>query len=238
LRVVASMILLVSIAGCNDSGPAGGQGPRGEDGLSPIQDAGVGSLVYSWVDRNGRIRMASRPEDIPQSYRERVVITDTLHSRERRLRADRVMVVDLREQDEHGPINYTLVDLDRLRGKKRAKDVPRDAAELGSQMAAELGRAVRGFLGFPAGEGPPTARVILYTAPWCGFCKKAAEHLREKGIAFQERDIEKDRLAASELSRKLREAGSQGAGVPVLDIDGTLVIGFSRERIDRLLDEP
>jgi glutaredoxin 3 len=78
---------------------------------------------------------------------------------------------------------------------------------------------------------------VLYSAPWCGFCKKAAAHLRLRGIPFEERDIDSDRSAAVELSKKLRQAGLSGGGVPVLDIAGTIVIGFKPDRIDRLLDQ-
>jgi glutaredoxin len=179
--------------------------------------------------------MATTLEDIPEQFRDRVVLTDTSRPRLQRLKTDRVLVVDLREEGEQGPINYSVVDLDALQRHAPVRREPKDPGELGEWVVGRVAGWVRTLLGV---EAPRVAiRVILYTAPWCGYCKKAAAHLRSRGIAFEERDIESDRSAAVELSRKLRQAGLSGGGVPVLDIAGTVVIGFKRGRIDRLLDK-
>jgi glutaredoxin len=186
------------------------------------------------VDKSGRIRMAVSLDDIPAEYRDKVVLTDTSRPREQRLLTDRVLVVDLREEGEKGPVNYTVVDLEAL-GKRAPGRQPKDPGELGKWVVGRVAGQVRALLGIQAPES--TARVVLYTAPWCGFCKKAAAHLRSRGVAFEERDIDADRSAAVELSRKLRQAGMSGGGIPVLDIAGTIVIGFKKERIDRLLEK-
>lgn len=198
------------------------------------QDAG-GSVVYSYVDKSGRIRMAVSLDDIPAEFRDRVVLTDTSRPRDQRLLTDRVLVVDLREEGEKGPVNYTVVDLEAL-GKRLPVRQPKDPGELGRWVVIRVAGRVRALLGIEA-PAFSSARVVLYTAPWCGFCKKAAAHLRSRGIAFEERDIDADRSAAVELSRKLRQAGLSGGGIPVLDIAGTIVIGFKKERIDRLLEK-
>lgn len=75
-----------------------------------------------------------------------------------------------------------------------------------------------------------TKHVIIYTAVWCGFCHAAKDYLEKKGIAFEERDIEKDQKFASEAVQK-----SGQMGIPVLDIDGTIIIGFDRPKIDAAL---
>jgi len=199
------------------------------------QDGG-GVVVYSYVDDRGRIRMATALGDIPEKYRDRVVLTDTSRPRNQRLRTDRVLVVDLREEGEKGPVNYTVVDLDALKKRAPASLVrqPKDPGELGAWAVDRVASRVRTLLGI---ETPESAvRVVLYTAPWCGFCKKAAAHLRSRGVPFEERDIDSDRSAAVDLSRKLRQAGLSGGGIPVLDIAGTIVIGFKKAQIDRLLD--
>jgi len=216
------------------------QGPGGEsqtDVKKPAVKNGGGAVVYSYVDDRGRIRMATSLGDIPEEFRDRVVMTDTSRPRNQRLRTDRVLVVDLREEGEKGPVNYTIVDLDAL--KKRASvsllRQPKDPGELGEWVVDRVAGRVRSLLGIQAPVS--SVRVMLYTAPWCGFCKKAAAHLRSRGISFEERDIDSDRSAAVELSRKLRQAGLSGSGIPVLDIAGTIVIGFKKDRIDRLLDK-
>jgi glutaredoxin len=191
-------------------------------------------VVYSYVDKSGRIRMAVSLDDIPAEFRDRVVLTDTSRPRDQRLLTDRVLVVDLREEGEKGPVNYTVVDLDAM-GRRPSGRQPKNPGELGKWVVGRVAGRVRALLGIEAPAS--SAKVLLYTAPWCGFCKKAADHLRSRGVAFEERDIDADRSAAVELSRKLRQAGLSGGGIPVLDIAGTIVIGFKKERIDRLLEK-
>jgi glutaredoxin len=214
-------------------------GCRQESAPAPARQAQepapqTAQVVYSYVDKTGRIRMAVSLDDIPAEFRDKVVLTDTSRPRDQRLLADRVLVVDLREEGEKGPVNYTVVDLEAL-GRRAPDRQPGDPGELGRWVVGRVAGRVRTLLGIQAPAS--AARVVLYTAPWCGFCKKAAAHLRSRGVAFEERDIDADRSAAVELSRKLRQAGMSGGGIPVLDIAGTIVIGFKKERIDRLLEK-
>jgi glutaredoxin len=240
LKIVAAALLCLTVLGCQSGSKTETVPPLGDgsQGLTD-HDAGrqaPGKVVYSWMDDQGAIRMASRVEDIPEAFRDKVLVTDTARPREQRLKTKRVMLIDLRQEGEDGPVNYTLVDLDKLSRKKTLSE-PKDTGELGIRAVAEMARATRQFLGLSTEVAGRSADVILYTAPWCGFCKKAADHLRQKGIAFEERDIDNDRQAALELSNKLREAGLKGGGVPVLDIAGTIVIGFKKERIDSLVEK-
>jgi glutaredoxin len=58
----------------------------------------------------------------------------------------------------------------------------------------------------------------------------AKQYLDSRKINFEDLDVSKDRNAASEMVSK-----SGQRGVPVLDIDGNIIIGFDKERIDSLL---
>ena len=69
------------------------------------------------------------------------------------------------------------------------------------------------------------ARVVLYATDWCGYCKLTRRFLDQKGIPFKEYDIEKDAEA-----RKAYEALG-GRGIPVLDVNGTLIRGYEPEAI-------
>jgi glutaredoxin-like YruB-family protein len=73
-------------------------------------------------------------------------------------------------------------------------------------------------------------KVKIYTTPFCPFCKLAKEYLKEKGIEFEEIDVSKDEEAAKEMIQK-----SGQMGVPVIEIDGKIVVGFDKEKIDQLL---
>ncbi len=72
--------------------------------------------------------------------------------------------------------------------------------------------------------------VTIYSAPWCAFCKTEKEYLEHLGVAFTVRDIEEDSGAMEELVEK---SGQQS--VPVTDIDGVIIRGFDRARIDATL---
>lgn len=72
--------------------------------------------------------------------------------------------------------------------------------------------------------------VIVYTTPNCPWCAAVKQYLTERGVPFTEVDVSQDYEAAMEMVRK-----SGQMGVPVVEIDGEIVVGFDRERIDRLL---
>jgi glutaredoxin-like YruB-family protein len=72
--------------------------------------------------------------------------------------------------------------------------------------------------------------VTLYCAPWCEYCSKAKLLLRKLKVDFRERNIEEDKRAAEEMVRR-----SGQSGVPVLDVHGTIVIGYDQKAIERAL---
>lgn len=78
-----------------------------------------------------------------------------------------------------------------------------------------------------------TAKVTIYSTTWCAFCKTEKQYLDKLGVKFVEKDIETDQAAYEELMSKSGDSGYRG--VPVTDIDGELVLGFDRPKIDALL---
>lgn len=79
-----------------------------------------------------------------------------------------------------------------------------------------------------------TAKIIIYSTTWCAFCKTEKQYLEKLGVSFIEKNIEDDASAHDELMGKI---GGNFRGVPVTDIDGDLVLGFDRQKIDGLLKE-
>ena len=75
-----------------------------------------------------------------------------------------------------------------------------------------------------------THRVLAYTAPGCSWCVRVKQYLRQRNVRFREVDVSRDAAAARDLARRTGQMG-----VPVVEIDGDLVIGFDKPRIDRLL---
>lgn len=72
--------------------------------------------------------------------------------------------------------------------------------------------------------------VKIFTTPTCSYCKMAKEFFKEHGITYQEVDVTKDQVALKDMANR-----SGQMGVPVIDIDGQIVVGFDQERLTELL---
>ena len=75
-----------------------------------------------------------------------------------------------------------------------------------------------------------SAKVTVYSTPTCPYCTMAKSYLSEKNVSYVEYDVSRDQTKAHEMSSK-----SGQMGVPVLDINGTIIIGFDKPRIDTAL---
>lgn len=74
--------------------------------------------------------------------------------------------------------------------------------------------------------------IKVYSTPTCPWCKKAKEYLNEKKIEFEDIDVSKNQEAVNEMMEK-----SGQMGVPVLDINGEVIVGFNKEAIDKALSK-
>jgi len=75
-----------------------------------------------------------------------------------------------------------------------------------------------------------TKKIKIYSTPTCPYCIRTKQFLKENNIDFQDVDVSKDQAAAEEMIQK-----SGQMGVPVLDIEGEIVVGFDKERIKQAL---
>ena len=73
-------------------------------------------------------------------------------------------------------------------------------------------------------------KVIVYSTPTCPYCKRTKDYLSQKGIPFTEVNVAADREKAKEMIQK-----SGQMGVPVVEIDSDMVVGFNQSKIDELL---
>jgi glutaredoxin-like YruB-family protein len=81
-----------------------------------------------------------------------------------------------------------------------------------------------------AGE-KPQKRVTVYSTPTCSWCTTLKRHLDQHGVRYKEIDVSKDQKAAEAMTRK---SGQQG--VPQTDINGQMIVGFDKNKIDTLLE--
>lgn len=75
-----------------------------------------------------------------------------------------------------------------------------------------------------------TKHVTVYSTPTCPYCRQVKDYLAQKGIAFTDHNVASDLEARNSMVQK-----SGQLGVPVIEVDGQVVIGFNRAKIDELL---
>ncbi len=74
------------------------------------------------------------------------------------------------------------------------------------------------------------ADVTVYSTQTCPWCVKAKEFLKSQGVKFRDVDVSQDAAAADEMIQK-----SGQRGVPVIEIDGRVIVGFDKPAIESAL---
>lgn len=73
-------------------------------------------------------------------------------------------------------------------------------------------------------------KVIVYSTPTCPYCVMAKDWFKEKGVVYEDKNVGIDRVAGQEMITK-----SGQMGVPVIDIDGEIILGFQPNVFEQLL---
>ena len=72
--------------------------------------------------------------------------------------------------------------------------------------------------------------ISVYSTPTCTFCTQVKNYLRERHVKFNDYDVSRDQRKGEEMLHKSRQTG-----VPVIDFNGSVIVGFDRNRLDRLI---
>ena len=72
--------------------------------------------------------------------------------------------------------------------------------------------------------------IKVYSTPTCPYCIKTKQFLKSKNVEFEDIDVSSNQAAADEMIQK-----SGQMGVPVLDIEGQIIIGFDEQTIKQAL---
>ena len=72
--------------------------------------------------------------------------------------------------------------------------------------------------------------IIVYGAEWCAFCHVAMKYFDDKGVTYEYRNVDDNQAWLQESVDK-----SGQTGIPVLDMNGTIIVGFDRPKIDAAL---
>lgn len=238
-RLTVSFLLALALAA-----GAAGCGEKKDDGTTPqgapslpaltIQED-TPNLLLTWVDGRGDTHSALRPSEVPQEGKElvRVVVSD----REEGTR-DPLYVVDLTKPGAGGGFTARVMSrrewegiLEKRREAYLGKLAPKTAAppasgEPGAGTAAPTAKAAAPASGLV---------VVIYGAEWCKPCHQAADYLKSKGIQVIMKDVDESREAAAEMQEKLAKAGRRGGSIPVIDVRGQILVGYSRAELDQAI---
>lgn len=163
------------------------------------------NLLFVYRDHQEEDQRSMTIEEIPKEFRKTVHVVDLSLSPEQRNSTGYLQVFDLTQVQANGQYAGQVISRTQLERLLSKKE-----------------------------EVPVQASIVMYSTSWCGVCKKAKAFMQKQGLAFVEKDIEKDPKAAKELQEKARRAGVGTNGVPVIDIGGQLMRGFDPNRLLQL----
>jgi len=81
--------------------------------------------------------------------------------------------------------------------------------------------------------GENTIMIKIYSTPTCPYCEMAKEYFKKNDIAYEDVNVLEDMNARQEMFQK-----SSQMGVPVIDIDGKIIVGFDRSAIEAAIGGP
>ena len=73
--------------------------------------------------------------------------------------------------------------------------------------------------------------IKVYSTPTCVYCKTLKGYLQKNKVAFEDIDVSKDE---KQLQKMIKDSGQMG--VPVVQIDSEVIVGFDKAKIDKLLN--
>jgi glutaredoxin-like YruB-family protein len=73
-------------------------------------------------------------------------------------------------------------------------------------------------------------KVLVYSTPTCPYCVRLKQYLTDNKVVFENYDVGTDQVKADEMVKK-----SNQMGVPVIDIDGKIIVGFDKPQIQQAL---
>ena len=197
------------------------------------------ALLFTWIDDKGDFHVETRVTDVPIIGRDTVRVVDP--GKDDSAHGERVFVADLRQTRADGSYvvrTMARADFEAIAVARREKAGPTLANTPPPPPASAAEPAVAPPAADPGGGAhAPRGVVIVYGAEWCGACHEATRYLRRKGIAYVEKDVEKDATAEREMEEKLARNGLRAGSIPVLDVRGKVMIGFNPAEVDAALGQ-
>ena len=198
------------------------------------------NLLLTWIDDKGDFHVVQKPEEVPKEGRDNVrVVVTTREDGTGKL----VYVSNLNEVTPTGAYRVKTMtraawdELGAGKRKARLEALAPSSVPAGADSAAppEPGNANN------AGGAPKKALAsgivaTIYGASWCKPCHDTARYLKQRGVTVVDKDIDENPVAAAEMRQKLERAGRSGSSIPVIDLMGQILIGFSPMALDQAIE--
>jgi len=192
------------------------------------------NLLLTWIDDKGDFHVVQKPADVPVEGRKsvRVVQADKEAGT-----GELVYVANLEETAPDG--SYRLKTLTRAQWDELGAS--RRKARLEALAPSAAPPPTASVAGNPAGKqaapNPGASKIvaIIYGADWCKPCHAAESYLKGHGVTVIHKDIEASEAAQAEMHQKLARAGRGGASIPVIDIMGQILVGYSPAALDQAI---
>lgn len=131
--------------------------------------------------------------------------------------------------DKEGIVRY--VDVHDIDDQPDNEELYTVLRELEPEAAKALGTAPPPATATAEAESADEERIVMYCTPWCLDCSQARAYLSERGLAYREVDVSKDKEAA----QRVRGWANGNLVTPTFNIDGTIVVDFDKEALERAL---
>lgn len=193
-----------------------------------VTDASEG-LTFSYITLDGGFQLVKKVADVPYEARDAVRVWSEQSGDG--IAGPWVYVADLRNKLADGTYKVEVLartQFEGMAGDRRKKK--------GGKVAGNPDKGpVKPDDDQPLVEnnkGP--VKVTIYGADWCKPCHLAEAYLKKRGIAFEHKDIDEPE-AKEEMRQALEKAGIKTHSIPVLDVNGKLLVGFNEAELDKAI---
>lgn len=234
---VVALLVLAVVSACKkdggDDGDSSGTKPTSGDlpALELRDDSA--NLLLTWIDEKGDFHVVQKPSDVPEKARSEVrVVVTTREEGTGKL----VYVADLSHKKPDGTYSVTVLTRAAWDEKGASRRKARLEALAPPTASVPAGASASGS---PAGSAIPAGKLvaIIYGAEWCKPCHDAEAYLKQRGVVVIHKDIDEDAGARQEMQKKLARARMPGASIPVIDVMGQILVGFSPRALDRAIEQ-
>lgn len=196
------------------------------------------NLLLTWIDEKGDFHVVQKIPDVPEAGRAEVRVVET--TREAGT-GKLVYVADLAKKNADGTYPVKVIPRTEWDEKGASRRKARLEALAPPPSASVAASAAPSSSGAPGPVATPKVAgnkvvAIVYGAEWCKPCHDAAAYLKARGVTVVEKDVDADESAQAEMNKKLERIKAPGASIPIIDVMGQILVGFSPRALEKAVE--